>query len=156
MTQLRSHRRGSAAVGEATALRARPGVSLIEVIVAVTLLSVSLLALARISPMLSQYGRRNDMSLNRAYVLQQQGDRLMAMRYTVLLSSLPVGTTTKTITVRGMKWQRSVTRLDSVGMQKLTLVVKPLSPIPSLRRPDTLVLWRGTPSGCALNMNSCK
>ncbi len=156
MTQLRSHRRAPATAGETPALRARPGVSLIEVIVAVTLLSVSLLALARISPLLSQYGRRNDISLNRAYVLQQQGDRLMAMRYTVLESSIPVGTTTTTLTVRNMKWQRSVTRADTVGMHKLTLVIKSLSPIAALRRPDTLVLWRGAPSGCALNMNSCK
>ena len=114
------------------------------------------LALARISPLLSQYGRRNDVQLNRAYVLQQQADRLMAMKYKVLESSIPVGTTTKTITFLGHSYQRSVTRVDSVGMHRLTLVVTPLSTATALQKPDSLVLWRGFPSGCALNVSSCQ
>lgn len=144
-----------ATADRAPGLRPRHGVSLVEVLVAVTLLSISLLGLARISPLLSQYGRKNDVQLNRAYVLQQQADRLMAMNFTVLENTVPAGSTTATITVQGQTYRRSIVRLDSVGMHKITLIIKPLSVPTALQRADSLVFWRGRPSGCALNTSSC-
>jgi len=134
--------------------RRRSGVSLVEVLVAVSLLSLSLLALARISPLMNTYGRKNDMQLNRAYVLQQQADRIMAMpdsliSNTGLTGSLVTGT--KTLTIQGYKWQRTVSMTNSSGMQKIMLIMKPLSVSTSLQKPDTLILWRAPTSTCLLN-----
>lgn len=145
MTHLRI-RRGVAGAP----VRRRSGVSLVEVLVAVSLLSLSLLALARISPLLNQYGRKNDVQLNRAYVLQEQADRIMAMPYTNFTDgSLIVGT--KTLTIQGYNWQRTVTVSDSVGMKKVVLIMKPLSTSSALQKPDTLVLWRAQSASCYLN-----
>lgn len=143
---------GAAAVSRAPRLRSRAGVSLIEVLVAVSLLSISLLALARISPMLSQYGRKNDMQLNRAYVLQEQGDRLMAIPYDSLYK---VKTGSTTLTMQGQKWKRTVTMTDSASMKKIVLIVQPLSTTSTLSVPDTVVLWRSSSTTCALNTNIC-
>lgn len=134
--------------------RRRSGVSLVEVLVAVSLLSLSLLALARISPLMNQYGRRNDVQLNRAYVLQQQSDRIMAMPYTNFTNGSLV-TGTKTLTIQGYKWQRTVTVSDSVGMKKVVLIMKPLSVATTLQKPDTLILWRGPSASCLLNTITC-
>ena len=134
--------------------RRRSGVSLVEVLVAVSLLSLSLLALARISPLMNQYGRKNDVQLNRAYVLQQQADRIMAMpdsliTNTSLTGGLVVGT--KTLTIQGYKWQRSVSLSTSGSLQTITLIMTPLSFGSALNKPDTLVLYRASAQTCYLN-----
>ena len=146
MLQLRSRSRGAARRTR------RAGVSLIEVLVAVSLLSLSLLALARISPMLSEYGRRNAVVLNRAYVLQQQGDRLLAIPYDSLAR---VTTGATTLTLQGQRWKRTITMTDSASMKKIVLVVQPLSVASTLSVPDTLVLWRASTTTCALNTSIC-
>ena len=151
----RTHRAGANAPADAsTPRRRRSGVSLVEVLVAVSLLSLSLLALARVSPLMNQYGRKNDVQLNRAYVLQQQGDRIMAMPYANFTNGSLI-TGTKTLTIQGYKWQRSVTVSDSVGMKKVVLIMKPLSTSSALQKPDTVVLWRGPGATCLLNTLTC-
>lgn len=134
--------------------RPRRGVSLVEVLVAVSLLSISLLALARISPLMNTYGRKNDIRLNRNYVLQQQADRIMAMPDSLITNTALTGslvTGTKTLTIQGFKWQRTVTVTTSGSMQKILLVMKPLSVVKSLQTPDSLTLWRSTFGACLLN-----
>lgn len=153
MMPLRSTRRVRASASAAPhAGRVRAGMSLVEVLVAVSLLSISLLALARISPLLSQYGRRNDVQLNRAYVIQEQGDRLMALPYDSLKN---VQTGTKTLTIQGQSWRRTITMTDSASMKKIVLIVKPLSTMPALQKPDTVVIWRAGGTSCVLNTNAC-
>jgi len=139
---------------DASSPRARRGVSLVEVLVAVSLLSLSLLALARISPLMNSYGRKNDIQLNRAYVLQQQADRIMAMPDTAIVSGTLVQGT-KTLTIQGYKWQRTVTVTTVSGMQQITLIMKPLSVASALQKPDTLILYRAPSQSCLLNNNVC-
>ena len=152
MTRFRSHR--GTADARRRSLRRRSGVTLVEVLVAVSLLSISLLALARVSPLMNTYGRKNDIRLNRNYVLQQQADRIMAMPDSLITNTGLTGslvTGSKTLTLQGFKWQRTVTVTSSGSMQKILLVMKPLSVPAALQTPDSLTLYRTSPSSCVLN-----
>ena len=152
MTRFHSHR--ADADTPRRSLRRRAGVTLVEVLVAVSLLSISLLALARVSPLMNTYGRKNDIRMNRNYVLQQQADRIMAMPDSLITNTALTGslvTGTKTLTLQGFKWQRTVTVTTSGSMQKILLVMKPLSVPSSLQTPDSLTLWRSASTTCLLN-----
>ena len=152
MTRFHSHR--ADADTPRRSLRRRGGVTLVEVLVAVSLLSISLLALARVSPLMNTYGRKNDVRMNRNYVLQQQADRIMAMPDSLITNTAITGslvTGTKTLTIQGFKWQRTITVTTSGSMQKILLVMKPLSVPSSLQTPDSLTLWRAASSTCLLN-----
>lgn len=124
-------------------LRPRRGVSLVEVMVAVSLLTIGLLALARVAPLVTRQGRANDVRMQRAYVVQQQADRLMALPYDSLVR-ITSGTTR--FKVGKYSFDRTLAMLDSMGMKKVTLTIKPIPPAGTRDtmpyRAERLVVWR--------------
>lgn len=124
-------------------LRSRRGVSLVEVMVAVSLLTIGLLALARVAPLVTRQGRANDVRMQRAYVVQQQGDRLMALPYDSLVR---IPSTTVRLTIGKYRFDRTIAQLDSFGMKKITLTIKPIPPAGTTDtmpwKAERLVVWR--------------
>lgn len=127
----------------ATRLHLRRGVSLVEVMVAVSLLTISLLALARVAPMVTRQGRANEVRMQRAYIVQQQADRLMALPYDSLAR---ISSNTVRLRIGRISFDRTIALLDSMGMKKITMTIKPIPPVGTRDtmpyRAERLIMWR--------------
>ncbi|HUX33474.1 MAG TPA: prepilin-type N-terminal cleavage/methylation domain-containing protein [Gemmatimonadaceae bacterium] len=127
-----------------TRLRPRPpraGMSLIEIMIAMVMLGIVLVTIAKLSLSVAYAGRTNDLVSTRTAVLQQQAARLGAIPYTTLQA---MSTSSSTITVGGTAYSRTITLTPSA---KYTTVKIVLSPTSSATARDSLVFTRANPSG---------
>jgi prepilin-type N-terminal cleavage/methylation domain-containing protein len=125
--------------------RSRDGFSLTEVIMAMTLLSVILLSLAKMSFTLSQRSRGNDLLAKRNAVLTQEANKFGAMPYATLVGFSEAD---KVVTAGDFTYTRKLD-ISPVGLngQKIKIVV-----IPSLNtaRKDSVIFQRTNPTGSPL------
>ena len=84
--------------------RQRGGFSLIEVLVALTLLSIILMSLARVTFQMAASSRTNDTVAKRNAALIEEANKFGAMPYASLASSSPTD-----LTFGDFKFQRTVT-----------------------------------------------
>lgn len=131
------------------ARHARSGMSLIEIMIAMTILAIVLTSLARLSTSVSRQGRSNSTVAMRSAVLQQQAARLGGVPYSWLAS---VGTGTSTITVGGISYSRTITLTTATNRTTVKIVIYPTS---DNTKKDSVIFDRANPpsgsplcSGC--------
>jgi prepilin-type N-terminal cleavage/methylation domain-containing protein len=127
----------------APAPRTRDGVSLIEIIIAMTLLVVVLGALSVLTTRTVKRSRDLDVGSARTFVLMQQSNRFSSLPYDSIPSYAP---RIDTIITGRYKYERRLTYVQgSTGSEYRTLKVllKPISDTTvSSQRPDSLLFQR--------------
>lgn len=100
--------------------RARKGFSLIEVMVALTLLSLIMMSLAKLALYASIRGRGNDLYSKRAAALQREVNKFEAMPFTNLAA---FSTSDKTFTVGDFTYTRKLT-ITAASSTRYTITVQ--------------------------------
>ena len=142
------------------AARARRGLSLIEVLVAVMVLSISMTFVGHISASLSQSQRRNDLIAKRTFAMQQTTNIVGALPFKSLTTTvLPAS---KTLTLGDFTFVRRVAIATSgsasVGQTAtISITIVPQTSIVSdTMFKDSLQMYRSAPlCGTALGVVPC-
>ena len=142
------------------AARARRGLSLIEVLVAVMVLSISMTFVGHISASLSQSGRRNDLIAKRTFAMQQTTNIVGALPFKSLTSTvLPAS---KTMTLGDFTYIRRIAIATagsaSIGQTAtISITIVPQTGIVSdTMYKDSLQMYRSAPlCGTALGVVAC-
>ena len=117
----------------------RDGFSLVEAIVALTILAVVLVPLAGMSYQVASQSVRSTLEMHRAGVMTQEGGRLTVLPF----DSLPSAAGCDTVMTQPLPHRSCVVVTDlSIDDRRVSVVVEPTSPIV---RADTLVLRRTRP-----------
>jgi Tfp pilus assembly protein PilV len=127
-------------------VRGEAGISLVEVVVSLTLLSVGLLGLAGLTSVAARRATGVSHLTTMSQTVMQQVNRVGVLPY----DSLALGTTCKSITENRFSYTRCV-RVDSVqvSVKQITLTITPAN---SAIKPVTEVFRRTEPpAGHALN-----
>jgi prepilin-type N-terminal cleavage/methylation domain len=120
--------------------RRRKGFTLAEVIVAMTLLSVVLLSLARMSMVVSVRGRTNAISAKRTFVMIEEANKFGAMPYATL-AAFP--TTNTTVTAGDFTYTRrlAITEVSNRLTVKIAIV-----PSADATMVDSVWVYRSKPA----------
>jgi prepilin-type N-terminal cleavage/methylation domain-containing protein len=100
----------------------REGFSLIEIIVAMTILAVVLLSLSGLAAQAASRATNNDLLVKRAAAMQLEASKLGAMPYATLTS---MSTADATFTNGGFTYTRRLTRTAGTNRQTVKLVIVP-------------------------------
>jgi len=119
----------------------RSGMSLIEIMIAMVMLGIVLVTIAKLSLSVAYAGRTNDLVSTRTAVLQQQAARLGAVPYATLQA---MSTSADTITVGGTAYARAITLTTAPTYTTVKIVLTPTSNI--IAR-DSLSFTRANASG---------
>lgn len=101
---------------------ARPGFSLIEIVVAMTILAVVLLSLSGLAVKAAARAATNDLMVKRTAALQLEASKLGAMPFATL-AALP--TTSTAFTFEGFTYTRKLTRTASTNRYTVKIVIVP-------------------------------
>jgi prepilin-type N-terminal cleavage/methylation domain-containing protein len=119
----------------------RKGFSLIEVIIAMTLLAIVLMSLAKMSLMVGIRGRTNDLVAKRTAVLQLEGNKLGALPYSTLSTW---STTTQTLTLGDFTYKRRMAIANtSSNRYSIKVIVIPMN---DTTQKDSVTLDRTKPA----------
>lgn len=138
----------------------RRGLSLIEVIVAITMLGVVMTFVGHISSSIALANKSNSIVAKRTFAMQQQANIIGALPYASLTSTvLP---TTKNFTLGDFSYTRRVTMTQSGSASTgyammLTITIVPQTGVAAdTLKKETLTMMRSKPvCGTALNVASC-
>ena len=139
---------------------ARKGLSLIEVMVAVMILSIMMAFVGHISSSVAQSNRRSEVIAKRTFAMQQQSNIIGAMPYASITATLLPAS--KTLTLGDFVYLRRVT-LSTTGTvgtgfaTAITITIVPQTGIPSdTLLQESLSMIRSAPNcGTVLGMASC-
>ena len=125
--------------------RAQGGFSLVEVLVAITLLSVVLLGVSRLTFVMARRFYSLSGGAARGGIVAQQMNQFTAMAF----DSLKSRAGTITVNKPPLPYTRVVT-VDSLSpkLRRVTIVITPLN---TVFRPDTLIILRTKPAGNPFN-----
>ena len=152
--------RGQGTGDRTIARRARRGLSLVEVLVAVMVLSVAMTFVGHISTGIAQSNRKSDIIAKRTFAMQQQANVVGALPFNSLTTTmLPA---TKTFTLGDFTYVRRVA-LASAGSVSIgrtaviSITIVPQTGIDSdTLLKESLTMYRSSPlCGTALGMASC-
>jgi len=141
-------------------MTSRKGLSLIEVMVAVMILSIMMAFVGHISSSVAQANRRSEVIAKRTFAMQQQSNIIGAMPYSSITAAiLPAS---KTFTLGDFVYLRRVT-LSTTGTvgsgfaTAITITIVPQTGIPSdTLLTESLSMIRSAPNcGTVLAMSSC-
>jgi len=141
-------------------MTSRRGLSLIEVMVAVMILSIMMAFVGHISSSVAQANRRSEVIAKRTFAMQQQSNIIGAMPYSSITATLLPAS--KTMTLGDFVYQRRVT-LTTTGSvaagfsTAITITIVPQTGIPSdTLLTESLSMIRSAPNcGTVLGMASC-
>ena len=139
---------------------ARKGLSLIEVMVAVMILSIMMAFVGHISSSVAQSNRRSEVIAKRTFAMQQQSNIIGAMPYSSITATLLPAS--KTMSLGDFTYLRRVT-LSTTGTvaagfsTAITITIVPQTGIPSdTLLKESLSMIRSAPNcGTVLGMASC-
>jgi prepilin-type N-terminal cleavage/methylation domain-containing protein len=129
-------------------LRARTGMSMIELVVAMTLLAIALTSLARMSVLVSSRGRTNDVVAQRAAAMQQAVSWLGGIPFSRIDS---VTTGTHSFTAGSFAYSRTITITTASNIRNINIVITPTA---DATKKDSVTFTRANPpsdplcSGC--------
>ena len=121
--------------------RRRRGFSLIEVMVAMTLLSIVMMSLAKISVSVATRGRLNDLVAKRNAALQLESNKFVTVPFDSLRNW---STTTKTFTRGDFSYTRRLT-ITQVSQTRYTVKVV-VTPTTNTAKKDSVILDRTKPA----------
>lgn len=132
-----------------TGRRRRAGFSLTEVLVALTLLSIILMSLARVTFQMASSSRTNDTFAKRNATLIEEANKFNAMPFDSLAT---VNVATKTLTFGDFKFQRRLTVTNnSAVFRTVKIVVTPyIGGVLTTSRKDSVFVYRTKPAGSPL------
>ena len=125
--------------------RPRRGFSLTEVMVAMTLLSIILMSLARVTFQMAASGKLNDVVAKRNAVLVQEANKFNAMPFDSLAT---VSTANKTYTFGDFTFTRRLT-ITASGTQRKTVKIV-IVPSTNPTKVDSVFVHRSKPTGSPL------
>ena len=126
--------------------RAKAGFTLIEVLVALTLLSIILMSLARVTFQMAATGRHADVVAKRNAALIEEANKYNAMPY-AQLASLPA----TTLTFGDFKFQRTVTTTVTGARTQVKIVIVPIiAGVLTTTKKDSVFVHRSNPPGSPL------
>jgi prepilin-type N-terminal cleavage/methylation domain-containing protein len=124
----------------------RRGFSLIEIMVAMSILSITLMSLGKFSAIIMMRGRGNDLVAKRTAALQLEANKFAAVPYTALSTWV---TTDKTFTRGDFTYTRKLTIAATTSTRYTIKVV--VIPAADVTRKDSVLLDRTLPpNGSAL------
>jgi prepilin-type N-terminal cleavage/methylation domain-containing protein len=125
---------------------AKAGFSLIEVLVALTLLSIILMSLARVTFQMAATGRTAEVVAKRNAALIEEANKYNAIPYAQLAS---VGATT--LTFGDFKFQRTVTATVTGARTQIKIVIVPIiAGVLTPTKKDSVFVHRSNPPGSPL------
>jgi prepilin-type N-terminal cleavage/methylation domain-containing protein len=127
------------------ARRRRSGFSLTEVLVAMTLLSIILMGLARVTFSMATAGRSNDVVAKRNAVLVQEANKFNAMPFDSLAT---VSTSDRTYTFGDFKFTRRIGITTNSTAHKTIKIV--ITPFYATTKKDSVFVTRTKPAGSPL------
>jgi len=130
-------------------IRLKAGFSLIEVLVALTLLSLILMSLARVTFQMAASGRNADTVAKRNATLIEEANKFNALPFDSLAT---VVTTTKDLTYGDFKFQRrlAVTTVSS-AYKTVKIVITPyIGGVLATSKKDSVFVHRTKPAGSPL------
>jgi len=119
----------------------RKGFSLIEVIIAMTLLAIVLMSLAKMSLMVGIRGRTNDLFAKRTAVLQLEGNKLGALPYSTLSTW---STAAQTLTLGDFTYKRQMA-IANTGSNRYSIKIL-ITPMSDTTKKDSVTLDRTKPA----------
>jgi prepilin-type N-terminal cleavage/methylation domain-containing protein len=125
--------------------RRRGGFSLTEVMVAMGLLSIMLMGLARVTFQMASASRNNDIVAKRTAVLVQEANKFNAMSFDSLAT---VNTTDKTYTFGDFKFTRRLDITTVSSKERLIKIV--IVPYYATTKTDSVYVTRTKPPGSPL------
>ena len=102
----------------------RGGFSLVEMVVAMTMLSVVLMSLAKVVTIVAVRARTNELAAQRTAVLQSELNKFVSMPYDTLAA---FSTATRTLTASGFSYKRRLTRTAATNRYTVKIVILPVS-----------------------------
>jgi prepilin-type N-terminal cleavage/methylation domain-containing protein len=120
--------------------RRRRGFSLIEVMIAMTLLSIVMMSLAKISVSVATRGRLNDLVAKRNAALQVESNKFVTVPFDSLRNW---STSTKTFTRGTFSYTRRLT-ITAVGLTRYTVKVV-VTPTTNTAKKDSVIIDRTRP-----------
>jgi len=128
----------------------RKGFSLIEVIIAMTLLAIVLMSLAKMSLMVGMRGRGNDLVAKRTAVLQLEGNKLGALPYSTLSTW---STTAQTLTLGDFTYKRRMAIANtSSNRYSIKILIIPMN---DTTKKDSVTLDRTKPATATVLCAGC-
>ena len=127
------------------ARRRRSGFSLTEVLVAMTLLSIILMGLARVTFSMANAGRTNDIVAKRNAVLVQEANKFNAMQFNSLAS---VNVTDRTYTFGDFRFTRRLD-IDTISATHMRIKIV-ITPFYATTRKDSVFVHRTQSAGSPL------
>lgn len=128
--------------------RRRGGFSLTEVLVAMTLLSIILMGLARVTFQMAAASRRNDTVAKRNAVLVQEANKFNAIPFSTLLA---YNNTSRVFTFGDFKFTRRVTVTSTTASSTTRYTVKiVITPFLEPTKVDSVFVFRVNPPGSPL------
>jgi prepilin-type N-terminal cleavage/methylation domain-containing protein len=120
--------------------RARRGFSLVEIMMAMTMLCIVLLSLGKVTYLLSKRGRDNGIIAKRTFAIIKEANKFGAMPYATLTA---FSTANKTVTDGGFTYTRrlSITTSGSQTTVKIAIV-----PALDATRVDSVFVYRTKPA----------
>lgn len=118
---------------------ARPGFSLIEIIVAMTLLAVVLLSLSGMAAKAAVRAETNDLMTKRTAALQLEASKLGAMPFTTLAA---LSTASASYTLDGFTYTRRLTRTAGTNRYTIKVVIVPAL---DTTKKDSVIFDRANP-----------
>jgi prepilin-type N-terminal cleavage/methylation domain-containing protein len=130
-------------------IRRKGGFSLIEVLVALTLLSIILMSLARVTFQMAKTSRSNDTVAKRNAALIEEANKFNAMPFDSLAT---VSTTTRDLTFGDFKFQRRLTVTTvTASYRTIKIVVTPIiGGVLTTAMKDSVLMSRTRPAGSPL------
>jgi len=120
---------------------ARAGFSLLEVMVAMTMLSIILMSLAKISTVISVRSRSNDLIAKRSAILQLEANKFGAMQFDSL-RAFTTGSATKSYGT--FSYTRTLTRVNNTSTRSTIKIV--ITPTANTSLKDSVMFDRTRPS----------
>ena len=125
--------------------RPRRGFSLVEVLMAMTLLSIVLMSMAKMAFTVAAAGRNNDIVAKRNAVLVQEANKWNAMPFANLVTT---ATTTQAMTMGDFKFTRRLTVTQNSATRRTIKIV--IVPTLDPKRTDSVFVHRATAAGSPL------
>lgn len=130
--------------------RARKGFSLIEIMVALTMLSIVLMSIAKLATIAAVRGRGNDAYAKRTAALSLESNKFSAMRFANIGT---FSTSDKTFTLDGFAYTRKLT-ITTVSSSQYTIKIVVVPSVTTVGR-DSVIITRTSPPSSTPLCTSC-
>jgi len=128
----------------------RQGFSLVEVMVAMTLLGIVMMSLAKMSVTVATIGRTNAIVAKRNAVLQMEANKLGAMQFDSLAT---FSTAAKTFTQGTFSYTRTLT-ITTAGTSRDSIKIV-VTPTANTAKKDSVIIIRSKPVSNVLCTSGC-